>query len=262
MNKVKNRYTTLLLIFSVLTGKLFAQPAGYQGKRILAGYEISLSPNLINPNRNMEYFLNDIHAIYGEYIISKHTSIKASFSSFKTGFSTESANPVFQYDYNVYFYEINKNLLPLLSSRSFEFGPKWYYMHMAPVGFYSNLIIGMRSSAFEDKIVFNEESRIASQFNTDQDPYYNISRVSYEIDKINEFILGVEGGSQRIFFDRIPVKIGLAFRSFWGKGPTVINTIGYPNENMSLEEKLHFDARKRLYNHSVITFNIGIGYLF
>jgi hypothetical protein len=261
-------FACLFILFSCfLNCEIHAQPSGYMGKRLIAGYDISLIPSLSYPNRNLTYGLNDIHALYGEYILSKHTSIKASLSFFKTGFST--SNDIYLtygegFNTNTYIYKLDNNRSSLIDSRSFEIGPKWYVMHMAPVGFYWNLFIGLRNSGFKDNIALQEDSRhIQNPYDIDDDPYYYKNSLSFEMERINEFIVGAEGGIQRILYDRIALKMGVAFRSFWGKGPAVTNPLDYEDEmKMSIEEKLHYETRKRLFHHSAIAINFGIGYLF
>src|SRR5690606_4628152 len=132
-------YFILIFILNFLARPACAQVTGYQGTRLMLGYDLGVSPTYSNINKNFNIqalvSYNDIHYFSADYIVSKSTTIGLRYGMFKTGAAFEKDFQTEKDDYNYDYRYVNysaKNIL--ISGSDIELRVKHYLKHLAPLG--------------------------------------------------------------------------------------------------------------------------------
>ncbi len=198
----KAALTALILIAGIL--KINAQAPGYQGQRITIGGYIGFAPSLFNYNANMKQGFTSFNfkkSIEGEYMASRRVGIGLHYDFMNVGVAMP-------YDDN--------NVLPGLKPDEDE----------------NYQLIVSRAPGIQIKLFKTDKGAIAplgnyfawnlslvkyTVWNLKKDDYSTLTRQVYESEG-SKFMLGMEWGTQRVFFNRLVFRSGFQMSLLTGFG--------------------------------------------
>jgi hypothetical protein len=259
MNSKIKPYFLFIYIFGFLASSVYAQVTGYQGKRMIISYDLGISPTYtyVNKNFNNQAFVsyNDAHYFSADYIVSKSTTIGMRYGLFKTGAEFENDFQIYLDDNNYgyrHVYYSAKNIL--ISGSDLELRVKHYLKHLAPLGYYFGYFAGTRS-------VFLPEGKVETIARGNNAGYGLPDKIDVKYSDRHKYLtLGLEFGRERVVFDKFTLKYGCIFR-LTNAGDLISNDIYPYHFESSAKRYIAQVIDKRIFSHSLVMFNLGIGYL-
>lgn len=257
----------LMLLCALCLNSLQAQ--GYLGKRVFITAVFETNPALFFPtarNKGLKFVsegnfrdfsglrLNTRYQLSGGYVLNRRTSLVGGVSTFRTGLDTRmllNTNPfdVSDFSFHDVFYEV-RGAIPYLGLQlhSLKKGS------LAPYGAYTEIRI--ERGLFNGTVV-EEFSKLPAtiQPNSSQLDFYT---------KRRNWALGFSGGVNHIIADQFILNFGITFRLSTGLAGTQFREAfsleqreGFSRNELEFQEK----SGTRLGIHSMLTYQIGFGYL-
>lgn len=254
-----------LILFVVIA---YAQPPGYMGKRLMLGYSLQVFPAINNPPANFSesgWGVNIGHSFNADYIVAPKTSIKLSHTRYRSGydfdgnklqFVHEDQRPGMSGRYTYDFTPENIVLSSALTEATFKF-----YNTLAPSFYFMGLSIGYRASKAEECYVTATRTP-SSGFPVDPlDPYFSKSTLKHDLpNTLGAVTLGLEGGYERVLFDRVKITYSTIFRLSFSKYSVYSGAEGASYLSV-WDQSEELDMRRRLFEGGLFAFKIGISFL-
>lgn len=257
------RYCILILVFFFALSFKGQVVPGYQGRKNIIAYQISVMPEIFGPTYNnkvagmntdnypkadeSDFFVpfSFTHSMSYERVFKRKFSMMAnySFAASKSylNFKQSISDPITNNFGDYYFNNIQMNVYGHYVTGVFVFyGQK----ALAPFGKYFKMSLGyakMYSTFTEDIATSN------NTYSNSNNAHLDTKNIYYGLDK---FCGGISFGMNRIYKNRIVISRGI---SFFGtvKGDFDYDKIG-----------VFSNMYKRLLAHDLLTFNLSIGYLY
>lgn len=255
-----------LILFVVIA---YAQPPGYMGKRLMLGYSLQVFPAINNPPANFSESgvgVNLGHSFNADYIVAPKTSIKLSHTRYRSGYDFGRNDLEFIHDdqrpgmdgrSTYYFSPENIVLSSALTEATFKF-----YNTLAPSFYFIGLSIGYRASKAEEGSVNTTIYRsFTSSFPDPADPYNGQSTWKHDLpNTLGAVTLGLEGGYERVLFDRVKITYSTIFRLSFSKYSVYSGAEGASYLSV-WDQSEELDMRRRLFEGGLFAFKIGISFL-
>lgn len=266
MTKKISTLSALILLVVIA----YAQPPGYMGKRLMLGYSLQVFPAINNPPANFTESgvgVNLGHSFNADYIVAPKTSIKLSHTRYRSGydfgrndleFIHEDQRPGMNGSSTYYFSPENIVLSSALTEATFKF-----YNTLAPSFYFMGLSIGYRASKAEEGYVNTTlfRSYQFSSFPDPADPYNGQSTWKHDLpNTLGAVTLGLEGGYERVLFDRVKITYSTIFRLSFSKY-SVYNGAEGATYLSVWDKSEELDMRRRLFEGGLFAFKIGISFL-
>lgn len=227
--KSKAAIPALLLVLVIfISGKVYAQAPGYMGQRFMVGGYISVAPALFNYNANMKQGFTSFNfrkTIEVEYVASRRVVIGLHYDFINVGAApdmssvddpdmipNENEDPDFQ---------LVQSRVPGLQIKLFKVQNKGA---LAPLGNY---------------FAWNFSLLNYNVWNLKKGDYNTLTRQVYQSDS-PKFMVGIEWGAQKIFFDRIILRTGIQFGLLTGFGAN------QPEQEYLREQRIAYSAAMNL----------------
>jgi len=255
-----------LILFVIIA---YAQPPGYMGKRLMLGYSLQVFPAINNPPANFSESgmgVNLGHSFNADYIVAPKTSIKLSHTRYRSGydfgrnnleFVHEDQRPGMEIESRYYFAPENIVLSSALTEATFKF-----YNTLAPSFYFMGLSIGYRASKAEQGYVNTTEYNSSTpSFPDPADPYYGKQTWRHDLpNTLGAITLGLEGGYERVLFDRVKITYSTIFRLSFSKYAVYEGAEGASYLSVRFQEE-ELDMRRRLFEGGLFAFKIGVSFL-
>ncbi|MEO8149198.1 MAG: hypothetical protein ABI723_16245 [Bacteroidia bacterium] len=205
LRKSKTVIATVVLLFTA--HQLNAQAPGYMGQRFLVGGYVSVAPALFNYNANMKQSFisfNFRKTIEVEYVASRRVAIGLHYDFINVGTQNEYLNesediamrPTPTEDQK---FQCVLSRAPGIQIKLFKTESKGA---LAPLGNY---------------FAWNFSLVKYTVWNLKKDDYSTLTRQVFESDG-SKFLIGMEWGSQKIYFDRVVLRTGFQLSLLTGFG--------------------------------------------
>ncbi len=254
-----------LVLFVIIA---YAQPPGYMGKRLMLGYSLQVFPAINNPPANFSESgmgVNLGHSFNADYIVAPKTSIKLSHTRYRSGydfgrnnleFVHEDVRPGFEGTNRYYFAPENIVLSSALTEATFKF-----YNTLAPSFYFMGLSIGYRASKAEQGYVNTTEYNSSTPSSDPADPYSGKQTLKHGLpNTLGAITLGLEGGYERVLFDRVKITYSTIFRLSFSKYAVYEGAEGASYLSVRFQEE-ELDMRRRLFEGGLFAFKIGVSFL-
>lgn len=219
------------LLFVTLTAFMlhlsaFAQP-GYQGRKLIVGYDFGISPALLFPNykgNNGLTSFNTFHSGKVEYVVSREASVGLEYTFARTGLD---------YELDVFGKNIYEDNPLKLSTNALNFKYKIINAKcgtIAPIGRYTELGVGVINLLVHDDLSKEDLSRS------------------------NKIMFSVGFGKQKVIYNYLMMNIGMEFGIIAGPMMDAVADVGG-------DDGIERDAGIRAMCQNMLKVKIGLSYL-
>ncbi|MDP4267021.1 MAG: hypothetical protein Q8880_06270 [Bacteroidota bacterium] len=260
----------LLMLAMIVANILSAQNSGYLGKKFTIYSDLLLSKNITEPNRfesKAIYAFNDRYKISGDYVLGRNFSAGLSMEYFSTcfkfskGFNIDVTNTdynnIYSSSYSYYIgslSDVDNTFFGKLNVLSYGAHVNFFlFDDIAPLGRY----IGFELMSMNYNVNY-DKNKFKNTINNILDPQ---GQLSYTYDLNNKtsyntlaFLINV--GQQRIFNNNILFRTSIQTGLVFG-GYSLID-----DEKLKWADYFDQIPKSRLASLVVLSFNIGIGYVF